>query len=319
MRRLKEPVDVRVPVGERAAYLVQVVGASAQRKLWLEGGESIQLKWLEENGKTPRLVHFRYQRGKDGAEQVAAQEHVPNPGFQAGADGDLNPEQFYVAAYTPDWNRFGKEVKFPISIQNQNEENFSPRPAEIWAEVQPQQLTPQGPQAQSEPYFFSDLSWMPERLPVPVLQLDTLNWPEKADSAQVKLWFKMRRTKPDVTKLLGDVLSTGVELESARGKTKFEFKIDELSSGRGYQVVVIERQPPGTEPCEPTKVEIVPQAAVTRRLVYPGDRQVRHTFEFPNASNKEALLRSDLTLTTSESLKRDAVHPVLTVPVPLRV
>jgi hypothetical protein len=69
-----------------------------------------------------RLIHHRYEHNLS-----QSRDGVPDP-------QDPN-RRFFVGVHSPEWK--GGAVGFPISIQNSNAAQFSPRPKEVWIEITP--------------------------------------------------------------------------------------------------------------------------------------------------------------------------------------
>ncbi|MEX2560869.1 MAG: vWA domain-containing protein, partial [Pirellulales bacterium] len=132
-RSLGESIEVDTREPGRREFDVRLVGADppVHGGVAIEGGEALQL-YLNRELDLWRLVHRRYNR--DGEISDECEGNV-NPLAQS-SSGPFNPRQFYVAAHRPELLA-GASVRFPISIQNGTAEEFSPRPAEAWVEIEP--------------------------------------------------------------------------------------------------------------------------------------------------------------------------------------
>jgi hypothetical protein len=163
-------------------------------RLWLEGGEEIEL-YFHPGG---RAFHaYPYDR------DVAA-ETLIGP---ASAD---RTDRLRLRAHRP--LRDGNDVHFSLSIQRRTAGStdadpdawqWTPRPWEVWLEIMP--LNSSGRQA-GQPYLFYDANWEPKK-PVPVLNLVARGWPSGAPKAEVRAWCKYQATAPVSVVRLADVVS----------------------------------------------------------------------------------------------------------------
>jgi hypothetical protein len=173
-------------------------------------------------------------------------------------------------------SRFGDSVRFPLSIQNANAAEFSPRPVESWVEVAPRSSDG----AIGAPFVFYDLSFQPNR-PVPVLDLVAANWPRSADRAEIRGWFRFTKTPPDIAVPLAD-LTPGVErrLELA-GLPGSEIRVSlaPAEAADHVQLSVLESHPATLAdklPC--VRVCVTPGCLRAVHVVEPETGRVRHEF-----------------------------------------
>jgi len=195
-------------------YAVKLEGRpQTQARVVLEGGEIVE---LVNAGADRPLEHTRYTGGDEQGIRDF-QENLEDPG-----DASL---KWYVGAHVP--RRVGDRVEFPVSLQNNDETGFSPRPRELWVEVKPVGGT--------RPFVFVDPDFEPSR-PVPVLNLTVPAWPRTAREAEISVWFSPRRIDSAETigiaeldagaardfrfpeKLPGTVFGVSLELKDDRGR-----------------------------------------------------------------------------------------------------
>ncbi|HQU43170.1 MAG TPA: hypothetical protein PK867_10170, partial [Pirellulales bacterium] len=184
-------------------YEVRVVDRPAlARNVKLEGEEALRLS-VERRGKQEQLVFERYEpEGQHLAEQSISRK-TPNVVPLGAANNEFRPVMFDIAAYSPQWEggatQSKRPLRFAISIQDAGDPpGFSPRPAEAWVEITP--LAAKG--AASGAYPFYDLLFEEER-PVPVLLCRVPQWPVAAREAEIRLWFKLDRTRPSKEFVIG--------------------------------------------------------------------------------------------------------------------
>ena len=203
----------------------------AETKVWLEGGEAIQLH-LSDNLR--RLEHRRYAENDEEGNSLicAAPQALPGPsGFEV-------PPEFYVASHASEWVTGEDAVEFRFSIQNGDETKFSPRPAEAWIEIQ---AMPGGIADPDKLYHFYDLTFEEDR-PVPVVVCNAYGWPEGAD-ASVRMRFKLTPTEAARRGTVGELRNEGSF--SVRGIDGVEFTVDTERVENKVHVVVVETHEQG--------------------------------------------------------------------------
>ncbi|MCY2988666.1 MAG: caspase family protein [Planctomycetota bacterium] len=279
----------------------------------VEGGEALVLHVVE-GDDGPRLVHRRYQRAGD-TDYVQHSQTVPGHKPPSGGQdlNDFNPASFFVSAHPP--SRLSeRSVRFPVSVQNGKAERFSPRPAEIWAEITPGQSA-DGEEFKSagHPYIFYDLDYELGQ-PVPVLQFVASPWPPLANRAALKLWFKLQPQLTPPTK--------EVRVSSVRGEREDDFakelRVPDVvqfsvqvrpfqdAEGSGQEVFVTEQRDKSALAAA-FKVEVSGTPDTIRRQSYPQVGRVEHEFRYRNASPSD-VEQFWLRLTSVEALKKEAVE-----------
>jgi hypothetical protein len=227
-----------------------------------EGGEAIDLFV----GGGGRSLEFRRY---DGGTEQGLRDSRTN--LFAPSDSQ---RVWFVGAHLA--SRFGDSVRFPLSIQNANAAEFSPRPVESWVEVAPRSSDG----AIGAPFVFYDLSFQPNR-PVPVLDLVATHWPRSADRAEIRGWFRFTKTPPDIAVPLAD-LPPGVErrLELA-GLPGSEIRVSlaPAEAADHVQLSVLESHPATLAdklPC--VRVCVTPGCLRAVHVVEPETGRVRHEF-----------------------------------------
>jgi hypothetical protein len=76
-------------------------------------------------------------------------------------------------------------LEWDLSLQRIDEQ-VAQRPRHVWIEIEPAAAGVSGTKPDGS-YFFADGTWLPNT-PNPVLHLNTLDWPEGADRANIRLW-----------------------------------------------------------------------------------------------------------------------------------
>lgn len=286
------------PPRRRQPYTVRVLNERnpAETEIELEGGEAIELE-LSSDGR--RLEHRRYD-----ADLRQYAQRVRDP--------DLRSEgrEFFIATHQPP-TRLGSEVRFPISIQSQDETRFCPRPAEAWVEIRPVLPAGAGP---PPVYTFFDRYFEPQR-PVPVLIYEVPRWPTEAVEAEIRLWCKLFPSEPNREVTVGEVADR--ELPEAQrtvpGADGVAFSVATQATGEPgdepeLQVVVTVRhaQVPGEN--DALKVEMDPAPSGVLHRYFDSNRLAKHYFRFEGVS-REQLREYRIRFTTSERIKQGAIHP----------
>lgn len=276
-----EPVDinntttVRQEKNLRVPYEASILDPQrpAKASFDLEGGEALEL-YLSEDWQ--RLEHRRY----DDKDRRGFYESVGDP--------EDPQRRFYIAAYVPRWEQNNTDLTFFFSIQNANEKEFSPRPAEAWVQIKA--VLPPGSQQRNE-YNFFDLEFKPG-LPVPMLVCRATHWPAEAREAEVQLWFRMKRTPAEANETIpvADFRRRGgVRLASIPG-VQFDLETRRGEEGSWCRVIVIERHPPDST-LDQARVEM---DGAYSRVIHHYTHQVRHTFYFDDT---QAAAVDNLTVT----------------------
>ena len=159
---ISQPIEVKEYEDRKANYRVTARARNQQQVMTdvqLKGGEAIQLTLRDD-----QLIHHRYDHS------------LLDSGLAGG-------RKYFIGGHLP--RNFGSSVAFDLSIQNADEEKFSPRPAEVWAEV-----SPRGDRDYK--YVASEAMWLAGK-PVPVARFQLSNWPQEARDADVQVWFTMRK------------------------------------------------------------------------------------------------------------------------------
>jgi hypothetical protein len=266
------------PPQRKAKYIVSIVDPDqpARAEVTLEDGDAQELYLTGPRGGDRRLVHRRYDQ-----ELRAFADNLPDP---------ADPRhRVYVAAHLPEWQ--GSAVRFPISVQNADAEQFSPRPAEAWVQIKP--LLPKDAAA-APTYVFYDLNLQGGR-PVPVLSCLAANWPTDAKTAEIQLWLKFQKTPPDKTVTVGS-RNPDLKIDNAPDVT-FEGEIRRAAkTGDLSAVIIAERHAPGTDLFN-LKVEMSPAARKVMHSYYAEVGTVRNAFflgdsEAVEISDREVLFTS---------------------------
>jgi hypothetical protein len=270
-----------------------------------EGGEAIDL-FVAAAGR--RLEFRRY----DGGTEQGLRDSRTN--LFASSD----PQRLcFVGAHLA--SRVGDSVRFPLSIQNANAAEFSPRPVESWVEVAPRSANG----AVGGPFVFYDLSFQPNR-PVPVLDLVAAHWPRSADRAEIRGWFRFTKTPPDVAVPLAD-LTPGVERRlEVTGLPGSDVRVTVAAAevADHVQVSVLETHPATLADRLPSmRVCVTPMCLKAIHIVEPETGRVRHEFTVRTEGGRVPL-NVQLQITDRQRVLTGAVsltaagEPPLAVPVP---
>lgn len=281
--------------------------ATPRRRVSVKGDEGLEL-FVEGRGRS--LAFRRYDGGNEQGIRDSSGV-IPDP---------LSAERtWFVAAHLA--RREGNAVTFPVSVQNGVADGFSPKPVELWAQLQP--MGPAGPVGL--PYTFFDLDFQPGR-PVPVVDLRAKDWPPAADAAEVKTWFRFEPAEAEVAISVTEFLPAierRVPLKNLPGSSLLVL-VKPIDSPTSLKMTVIEEHPPALAAALPLlRVTVSPACRRAVHMLTPGGSRVRHEFVLAMIDGQ---LPPDvmLTATRAETIKRGAVGPPspgsdpkrLSVPVP---
>jgi len=291
-------------VGRSQAYeAVLESGANPPRRGFeTQGGEAIEL-FVGGGGR--RLEFRRYDGGTEqGLRDSRTNLFAPS-----------DPQRmFFVGAHLA--SRSGDTVRFPLSIQNANAAEFSPRPVDAWVEIAPRSSDG----AVGAPFVFYDLSYQSNR-PVPVLDLVATHWPRSADRAEIRGWFRFTKTPPDVAVTLAD-LTPGVErrLELAGlPATEIRVTLAPAEAADRVQISVVETQSADVAQRLPgVRVCVAPGCLRAVHIVEPETGRVRHEFTV-RAEGGRVPPDVQLLLTDRQRLLNGAVSLTATEGAPLEV
>lgn len=242
-------------------------------KLW--GGEHIT---LELRDRPHRLACLPYEGQPSATEQldgVRIVAHLPYRDIE-----NLN------------------NVRFPVSIENAKPEQFSPRPAEVWAEIRP--VGDALPEA-APTFVFYDPTYVNDK-PVPVLEFVALDWQKLtggATEAEIRLWLKFHPTPPNEQPSLAALERSPLKLGGATFAAQPE--------GPATGIVTEEHDDP--ERFHWAKVEVVPRPQGIVRRYSPVAGRCRHVF----TTDPDTLYQ--VRITTRDRLTAGAIE----LPSPLKV
>ena len=170
------------------------------------------------------------------------------------------------------------------------------------------------------PFVFYDRVWELEQ-PVPVLLLDAQPWPaERADAAQIQLWFKLQVSEGTEERSISSILrgeNSTWEIDSP--PTELTVTVQPAKGiDRGWDVIVGERNL-DIGAVEPTaastrvRVDVWPPADVITRQSYPEAGRVQHTFRYQGV-NESAVGGYKLRVTPFEAIRKGAAEFQTTQP-----
>jgi hypothetical protein len=251
----------------------------------LEGGEHLLLQYRRQSLSAANLFHSRYV-GTSAIASYPTEQNAPNP---LSSDVPFSPRECYVTAHNPETDGKGG-VFFRVSIQNQDEREFSLRPRHVWAEIRP--ILRDKPQEEWPVYPFFDLTFE-ENKPVPVLQLHIPSWPWGEIDAEIRLWFSYKEALPEqrIPLPLQEADSYKQAIPSADGLDGVAFIAEvtkENNAGRPFQIVIREehssqaRSSPGD--LYAARVRLWPPPSTATHKYYAESNLVRHEFVFTDTA-----------------------------------
>ena len=278
-------------------YLVRVPDREqpAQAKITLLGGEGLEL-YL--NRPANRLLEHRRYYDQERAAGRDSVEEVPNPG----RSDDSEPASLFIAAHLP--ARDGSSVRFDVSIQNQDETAFSPRPVEAWVQISP--LVSGGEPAGD--YIFYDLVFVEDR-PVPVIECVAPLWPAGAERAEIRMFCKFRATEAEKTNVItvDEFADRGTYAVDGVPGVRFRLEKRRGEAGRDYRIVVVESHSEGSR-LDVVKIAMDPPPKLTVHRFRHKTADVYHTFYYDDAAAADAG-RYRVIFSPRSALSENAVAP----------
>lgn len=300
---LNEKCRIPAPIGRPVLYNVRLTDQQppVEQEVVVECDEGMELFVRDDLGTgVRRLVHGRYLIDKRDA-LLSAPVEIKDDYFLPRGLKDKKRMTFFIEAHLPKYN--GNAARFYVSVQNGAEEQFSPRPAEAWAEIRP--VLPEK-HADAAVYNFYDLSYEPGK-PVPMLTYLAPKWPAEAKQADIRLWFKLEKTQPDKDLPVAEFLrGKTISVNDGKGEVKFN-----IAAKRGktsidpYRLIVTESHPPGSE-LGTVKVTMdhTPEKIVHRHDYK--NNSVTHTFYYDDSKALD-IETYRVQITTLDRLKDEAI------------
>jgi Mg-chelatase subunit ChlD len=281
-------------------YKVQIDGSpEASLEVRVEGGESLRLVFRKDK------LEFEQQPDEKGLLKRMA---------VGSGQGRLNVYQFAPNAGSDD-------VLFKFGVQYVDKSRFTPRPADVWAEITPIHLDADGTlhEDEDEPAVFFGRSFLPGQR-MPVLQFKFPKWPAQANAARVKLWlqFPDERGRSPVARFwlkYADLARAGAAKDKDVALAGFPVLLHATESALGnggVRITIAEQQVDDGRPRDWCRVELSARAssvrpdAVTHRY-FLGERRAEHVFEFVEGT-KPDVAELEVLATPAATLKNNAVQ-----------
>ncbi|MFM7520232.1 MAG: vWA domain-containing protein [Planctomycetota bacterium] len=262
---LGSSLPLPVPLGGRPRSYEAVLDSGSsppRRRFEVEGGEALDLHVV---GGGRRLEFRRY----DGGTEQGLRDSRTNL-----VDPSDPRRAVFIGAHLA--SRAGDAVRFPLSVQNAEATEFSPRPVEGWIEVAPRSSAG----AVGGPFVFYDLAYQPNR-PVPVLDLLATRWPNSADQAEIRAWLRFTPTPPDIAVTLADLppgVERRLEMASLPG-SEIRVTLAPAEAADRVQVSVLETHPATLADRLPSlRVAVTPDCLRATHVLEPETGRVRHEF-----------------------------------------
>lgn len=230
----------------------------------------------------------------------------------------LDPRrQVFLGAHLA--TRSGDEVRFPVSVQNDDSRSYSQRPTDVWFEVYP--LVRDKPTGR--PYVFYDKQLQPGRS-VPVFDLATPNWPRNAKAAAIKAWVRFDQLRPDIAIDLHGIPSEKETELNFPGLPDSTFHVHKTASPTPelLEITVTEQHPSELASQLPLlRVQIPHGCTEAVHTVEPDSGRVRHKF-LVAADTDQAFPPALLELTDRQRITSGAISTTLSaasqliVPIP---
>jgi hypothetical protein len=280
------PIEFPTPSeGRGDGYQIRVDASlgGAESRVELRGGERLEL-YL--SGRGSRLEHRRYDGGSEQRIRDS-QTDLHDPSDES--------RRWFVAAHLP--QKKVERTVFPISFQNADPAAFTPRPFDVWIEIQPLGVT-------ADRFVLQDPLYEEGR-PVPVLDAVVPGWPSGAEEAEIFAWFTTRPTPPVVALSVADLPIGRDHRIDLPGNLPVELITRREAEGdRAWKLVVQESTQTPQRPEEASVlVSIRPEAARIVRTFQPGSGWT-HEFLLDDPDTEWYLEVVD-----RESMQRQAVGP----------
>jgi hypothetical protein len=254
-----------------------------------QGGEALELRYFSRDNRLT-FVDF----AKAYAERLRAWPEEP-------VEDPLDRQQRYaVNALGPDIQRESDGtfvVDFHVAVQNADLARFTPRPEQVWAEIQP---LSRSNEPVGRPFHFFDLDFSPDR-PVPVFRFRARGWPDPsvARQGQISVWFKFK-DEPAASQQSVDAAGARKPFPPVKNLAGVTFEAwGEPIAGTGrYRVTIAERHEDREAAGRLASVRCLqPAERITRRAFYFAERtSILHEFEFPRPQATEFRIQPRTTI-----------------------
>ena len=280
-------------------------------------GDEALVAEIRRVGKERRL--FFLGREEIDSDPLAQRVKLAAAEASALTDAALYPAEYLVACRAQQPKVGDKHRTFEVATRASEPGRFTPRPREMWIEVVPARPADGGqpamPLTDAEPYFFCQPGFVADSS-LPVVQLLAPSWPAGAETALVKVWFRMTDSR-QVSKLD----ESGLKRSNAArfGSGSFTFSTEYLDEPKVWAIKVVETEPrtAGQQPpWSLVTLEGTPADEV-RRQFYPENGRVDHLFLFRDLQ-KTDLSRRAVNIVPQAVWKESATTPakefVVTIP-----
>jgi hypothetical protein len=202
------------------------------------------------------------------------------------------PETRYRITAHRTRREIGRDVTFPISLQDESRRRVTRMPVESWVEIRPRGQT-------APVYRFYDPEFE-DKQPQPML-LCRVPWPRDQLQAEITLFarFQLPETQPQKTIRVRDAAVQGVEMPGLK------FSVHKQPEGDGFRVIVRAEHAAEGE-LHRLKVEMHPPAARLTEQIDSQLREVRYLFDYPRVTETQ-VDQYEIRIITRDQLEKRAV------------
>lgn len=275
---------------------------SASAAIDLVGGEAVELE-SEPSGTRLLALPHRYAAPRSGALVETATPEVPGdestlvpPSDDANAGRELR-----AVVERPIWKQ--EEMLFSVWFESQGR-RFTPRPAEVWAQITPLSSSDAAP----PPYLFYDANFEPGTS-TPLLRCAVRDWPRDASRAQIDVWCSYSLTRPSAVVALADVANVPPPAPAgfAAPVAGVFYRVRRrrpAAPGAPLEVSVVEQHTADSDGLDALKVQCHPPPDHIEHLFDADNRLVVHTFLYQAGSPEPQELR----FSTRGAVQAGALH-----------
>lgn len=280
------PYQVQVPLGQTRRV------ASAFK---LVGGEKLLMQLSRDR---EHLEYIRYDQGI--LDQSSPLEAPGRP-----------TERYIVAAHLPTWQ--GNVVEFPISIQNAAPTGFSPTPSEVWVEITPIAVYPNGRRERRDPFVIYDLTLKDQR-PAPIVLCRIPDWPPEAVLAEIRVASRFEPGNDYKAVRVGDALEPSRLVEPGSAWS-YQAEVRRDKEGNGFRVTL--KCVPEQGDIYSVRADLSPAAEQITRRFDAKSRVVVHTFYYPQIREEATINSAEIRFTSRDRFYDSALK--VTEPLEIRV
>ncbi len=229
---------------------------------------------------------------------------------------------FQVNIHPPRFNQ--SAVRWLISLER-SDGAVAQRPKYVWLEIQPGNYGDKGVSKESQSkYILADGLWL-EDAPVPVLQLDTQDWPPSMTTAQVQFWCTDRPPTPLAQAQLSDLVPGQIADSGPQIDNHWSTALKNLGvqcrlqrNADGFTLAMLFESERFSAGDIVPLITGLPEGTRIERSFLDAQKMSMHEFKFPRSISDSDLHSLIIELYSVTSFKKVALHASTDIALPKR-